>query len=51
MILDEAMKRNDAPQPPNNLIAFSQKEFREAFKIYYDLIYVRVKQMRKIPHN
>lgn len=42
------MKKKDSPKPPNELIVFGQKEFKEAFRIYYEHINVKAKQMRKL---
>jgi hypothetical protein len=51
MILEEAMSRKEAPKGPKHLIVFGQKEFRQAFKMYYEDIHTKVKQMRKVGLN
>jgi hypothetical protein len=48
VILEEAGSRKEAPKGPNNLIVFGQKEFREMFKMYYEDIHMKAKQMRKV---
>jgi hypothetical protein len=48
VILEEAGSRKEAPKGPNNLIVFGQKEFREVFKMYYEDIHMKAKQMRKV---
>lgn len=47
VILDEAMKRADAPQAPNNYIVFGKDEFKKNFKNYFELVAKLAKQMRR----
>lgn len=45
-MLDEALKKRDAPSPPNPYIAFGLNEFKEMLRKYYENISTRAKQMR-----
>lgn len=45
MMLDEAVKKRDAPVAPNPYIVFGLHEFKLIFKKYYDMIYEKSKKL------
>ena len=47
LMLEEAVKRRDAPTPPNQFITFSFSDFRNLFREYYETLIIKAKQMRK----
>ena len=46
-MLEEALKRRDAPSPPNQFITFAFSDFKVLFKEYYETLIMKAKQMRK----
>lgn len=47
LMLEEAVKRRDAPVPPSPFLVFGLGEFKEVFKKYYETLVVKAKYMRK----
>lgn len=46
-MLDEAIKKRDAPVSPSSFVVFGIAEFKDAFKKYYDIISAKAKYLRK----
>lgn len=46
-MLDEAIKKRDAPVSPSSFVVFGIGEFKDAFKKYYDIISAKAKYLRK----
>lgn len=47
LMLDEAIKKRDAPIAPSSFVVFGIGEFKEAFKKYYEVISAKAKNLRK----
>ena len=47
LLMDEAVKRRDAPRMPNPHPLFGIHEFKIIFRKYYEAVLIRSKQMRK----
>ena len=47
LMLEEAVKRRDAPIPPNPFITFTLSDFKVLFKQYHEALLVKAKQIRK----
>lgn len=45
-MLEEGMKKREAPTPPNPYIVFTFSDFKDIFKIYCEEISAKAKQMR-----
>jgi len=43
LILDEAVKRSDAPIAPNPFIIFGPAQFRKRFRVYYEMLCAKSK--------
>jgi hypothetical protein len=48
VLLDEAMRRSDAPIPPNSSILFTVDDFRRHFKSYYESMFQKLKEARRV---
>lgn len=47
MVLEEALRRKDAPSPPDPFLAFDQRRFQEVFRKYWENLNARAKLAKK----
>jgi hypothetical protein len=47
LVLEEALRRRDAPLPPSPVLEFGLENFEDAFKTYWESLHAKAKQIRK----